>query len=100
MKYQNTGSGDTIAIDLSGSLTFEDHQSFRVLIDEIENSPQKNVVFNLRALQAIDSAGVGLLLLAKEKATSSGKALKLRNLSGSVEKVAQLFKLHQLLTIE
>ncbi len=99
MKYRFDVRGDTLHVNVSDVLTFEDHEAFNPVVREIENGPDPNVIMNLQELKMVDSAGIGLLLLASDRAKKKGKTLKVSNLTGHVAVVAELFKFDQLVDV-
>ncbi|ACT59845.1 STAS domain-containing protein [Hirschia baltica] len=99
MKYRFDERGDTLYVNVSDVLTFEDHEVFNPVIQEIEDGPAANVVVDLQELKTVDSAGIGLLLLANDRAKKKGKSFKISNLQGHVAVVAELFKFDQLVDV-
>lgn len=97
MDYRTEATGDALVVHLSGVLTFDDHEKFRGVVTEIADSPAPTAVIDLSALQQIDSAGIGMLLLANDRA---GKQLRIRGVSGHVAKVVELSRLEQLIPID
>ena len=72
---------DTITLDLGDRLTFDDHKLFREMIADALNN-KKGIVFNCRQLTYIDSAGLGMLLLAKHETEKFGKTTAIHGAQG------------------
>ena len=70
MKYATTQDGELMKVAFSEKLTFEDHDHFRQLLDNISSSNSKRCEFDLSALESIDSAGLGMLMIAHERSES------------------------------
>ncbi len=100
MDYRNEIRGDRMVVSISGTLTFDDHEAFRRIVGEIAVCDVPTVELSLATTKMIDSAGIGMLLLANDKATKSGKRLCLSGVSGHVAKVIDLSKIDQLIPIE
>ena len=80
MKTVNTDDSQ-ITFNLGESLTFNEHRSFRTAIDEaLQNS--KGLVLKCHDLRYIDSAGLGMLLLAKHETEKYGKTTELEGVQG------------------
>ncbi|WP_417688304.1 STAS domain-containing protein [Roseibium sp.] len=84
---------------LSGQLKYADNGAFRTLVDEMNASNLKRCVFNLAGLTAIDSAGLGMLVIASDAGKKHGWSLTLTGASGQVRKVLELSRFDQLMTI-
>lgn len=90
---------DTFEARLSDKMLFADSSAFRKLIDEVRQSGCKTCVFDLKALEVIDSAGLGMIMIAIEDARRNGWALTLKNPQGPVLKLLQLSRMDQLLKV-
>lgn len=84
---------------LSGRMTFADHGLFRGMLETIRTDGVKTCVFDLAGLDAIDSSGLGMLMLAIEDARKGGWELKVANAQGPVKQLLQLSRLDQLLKV-
>ncbi|MDF1768711.1 STAS domain-containing protein [Maricaulis sp.] len=99
MEYRTENRDDRLLVWISGVITFDDHEPFRRIVDEIAACTPELVELSLTTTKMIDSAGIGMLLLAKDKADKSGKALVLSGVTGHVAKVVELSKVDQLIKI-
>lgn len=100
MEYRSAQQGDVLVIHLSGTLTFDDHETFRAVVTSIVDSEASGVVLDMAALSMIDSAGIGMLLLANDRASKLDKQVRLRGVTGHVAKVVELSKIEQLIPID
>ena len=91
---------DDSTVAVSGDLTFTDHVAFREIVDRLANSRSKTVVIDVSELKFIDSAGLGMLLIAREEAAKAGRSLVLRGAQGQVSRMFGLTKFDQLFTVE
>jgi anti-anti-sigma factor len=92
--------GDDSHVVLSGDLTFTDHMVFREIADRMAASKDKSIVIEVANLSFIDSAGLGMLLIAREEARKANRALILRGATGQVKRMFNLTKFETLFTVE
>ncbi|CAA7615211.1 STAS domain-containing protein [Magnetospirillum sp. UT-4] len=78
------------AVALSGRLTFADHETYEAALKEWVCAGCKLLRIDVSELDFMDSAGLSLLLLAREELERNGCAVELLSPRG---KVAQLFNL-------
>ncbi|HYD64095.1 STAS domain-containing protein, partial [Azospirillum sp.] len=69
-------------VRLRGRLTFNDHAKLRALIREMLQNKAKRQILDLSALEFVDSAGIGMLLIAREEMANVDKQLVLRAAQG------------------
>ena len=101
MEFKTHEDADRLTLSFSGMLTFDDHETFRSsVVTSIVDSPAPTTVLDLSGLTMIDSAGIGMLLLANDRASKQGKQLRLRGVTGHVAKVVELSRLEQLIPID
>lgn len=100
MEYSGvTDEGDQ-SIALRGRFTFSDYPTFRALLTRLERGNGKRHVFDLSALEYVDSAALGMLLIARDEADRLGWSLALRNPVGQVQRTLRAAALSTLFSIE
>ncbi len=87
-------------VRLRGRLTFNDHAKLRALIREMLQNKAKRQVLDLSTLEFVDSAGIGMLLIAREEMANAEKQLVLRSATGQVKRVLTVAQLNKIVTIE
>ncbi|NUB13796.1 anti-sigma factor antagonist [Azospirillum brasilense] len=87
-------------VRLRGRLTFNDHAKLRALIREMLQNKAKRQVLDLATLEFVDSAGIGMLLIAREEMANADKQLVLRSAAGQVKRVLTVAQLNKIVTIE
>ncbi len=87
-------------VRLRGRLTFNDHAKLRALIREMLQNKAKRQVLDLSALEFVDSAGIGMLLIAREEMSNADKQLVLRAATGQVKRVLTVAQLNKIVAIE
>ena len=68
MDYTISTSADKRIANMNGRLTFQEHAQFRKLMEELFAERVGTYTFNLSGLEFVDSAGLGMLLLGKDRA--------------------------------
>jgi anti-anti-sigma factor len=88
------------AVAISGDFTFTDHASFLGVMNRLFDTPGEPVVIDLSELDFVDSAGLGMLLIARDAAAKAGRHLTLRAPKGQVKRMFAVTKFETLFTIE
>ncbi len=81
---------DESCVSLSGRLVFAEHETFEEIIATLAQSTGKRVVLELSGLEFMDSAGLSMIMIAREEAEARGQSLLLRNVHGAVEQLLKL----------
>jgi len=72
----------------------------RALIREMLQNSVKRQILDLANLEFVDSAGIGMLLIAREELSNLDKQFILRKAGGQVKRVLTVAQLGKLITIE
>jgi len=99
MNFKKHQTKDSVIFSLSGKFTFSDHQSFRAVIDSIKNGEAQNFVFDLSVLEFVDSAALGMFLVARDEAKKKNIRLSLSGPVGHVHKMFTLSNFSSLFNI-
>ncbi len=81
---------DTCDIVLSGKFTFSDHEGFRAILQQLAEKEVRQVVLHMAKVDFVDSAALGMLLLALDEADKYQKRLVLSGATGQVKKMFDL----------
>jgi HptB-dependent secretion and biofilm anti anti-sigma factor len=87
-------------VNMSGEFTFTDHAQFKSLVTRLFEANGSAVVIDLSKLEFIDSAGLGMLLLARDEAKKANRALVLRGPSGQVKRMFGVTKFDALFDVQ
>jgi HptB-dependent secretion and biofilm anti anti-sigma factor len=87
-------------VTLNGRLTFPDHPAFRALTSRLLGSEGHPLALELHELEFIDSAGLGMFLIARDEALRMQRTLILRSPRGQVKRMFELSKFDTLFAIE
>ena len=95
---QPSADGQELHISIQGRFDFGAHQEFRNAYERVEVTPKRYVV-DLRDTTYLDSSALGMLLMLRDKAAASNKALALTNVRGSVKQVLEIANFGKLFRI-
>lgn len=87
-------------VSMRGRLTFNDHAKLRALIREMLQNRAKKQTLDLSSLEFVDSAGIGMILIAREEMANAEKKLTLRKAQGQVKRVLTVAQIGKIVTIE
>ncbi|MEP4032218.1 MULTISPECIES: STAS domain-containing protein [Stappiaceae] len=99
MNLRTECNGTQYTAYLSGQLQYQDNGAFRTLVDDMVDAKVKNCVLELSDLTSIDSAGLGMLVIASDAGKQNGWSLTLSGAKGQVRKILDLSRFDQLMTI-
>jgi len=97
MEYRINSDDDNTTVIFKGDITFSENVSFRQILKELADSSVKTCVFDLTEVGMVDSAGLGMFLIAKEQADTAGWKLSVTGAQGHVASMLKLTKLSELL---
>jgi anti-anti-sigma factor len=100
MIHTITTLGQKTVIQINGRLTYTDYNNFRQITDVLGASENQNCVIDLTELEFIDSAGLGMLLLSRDKVSEKKGSIALKGAHGQVKKMLELGKFDTLFLIE
>ncbi|WP_291843531.1 STAS domain-containing protein [Maricaulis sp.] len=100
MDFKSDARGDRLVIAISGVITFDDHNKFRGILNAIADSAATTIEISLADTKMLDSAGVGMILLANDRAKKADKTLRLSGVTGHVAKVLELSRIAQILPVD
>jgi len=84
---------------MRGQFVFSDHQIFKPILDYIEGGLFPAIYLNMAEVEFVDSAALGLLLLAKEKSEGSSSRLILEHPTGQVAKMFEISCFHEIFEV-
>jgi anti-anti-sigma factor len=99
MLYDKEESGDSVKFAMRGRFVFSDHTNFRNVLECIESRESRTVRLDFKDVEFIDSAALGLLLLAKEKSDKASKKVVLERPTGQVAKMFRISRFQDMFEI-
>lgn len=100
MQYHIKTTSDTTEAVFSGKFTFVDNAAFRSVLKLFDDEKVRCLVLDLGGVEFVDSAALGMLLIARDESSRTGKALILRHPAGQVKKIFEISKFYDLFSIE
>lgn len=106
MEFTSKLIGDQVVVDLSGHLTFQHGARIKALLDHLfgTDSPYAGeftrLVFVLEEVKFIDSSGLGMFIVAKERANGSQVEVRLKRPSRAARKMLDIARFGKIFTIE
>jgi len=98
MRFDFSGNDSVVA--MSGDFTFSDHSAFLDILSRLLATQGTPIVIDLAKLEFIDSAGLGMLLIARDEAGKSSRHLTLRHPQGQVQRMFAVTRFTTLFAIE
>lgn len=102
MQYSlsNSASEGAQIAEIRGRITFECQREFRRLLEEMFAEKVRSYVFDLKGVEFIDSAGLGMLLLGRDRAEKNAAAVVLRNPPAAIKRMLDVAQFYTLFKIE
>lgn len=100
MKIETQKTGDCMTARLGDRMTFSDHGPFRAFLESVSKSGAQRCLIDLSDLKSVDSAGLGMFVIAQEEARKNGWSLKLKGPQGHVKQLLELARFDKLIAIE
>lgn len=99
MEMLKLEEGDNCRIQMRGRFTFSDNPEFREVIQMISNGKMSRMVLDIGRLDFVDSAALGMLLLARDEAEKHQVSLVISRPEGQVKKIFNVVRFDELFTI-
>ncbi len=87
MQFIVENQPENIVIRVSGKMIFSDHAAFKDLTKAILSVETTKVILDMAEATFIDSAGIGMLLLANDEVKKTTIRLSIANLNGQVKDI-------------
>lgn len=88
----------TLNVTLEGRFTFSDNGEFRKVLEAINDPGVQRIVLHMEKVEFIDSAALGMLLLAEEEASRLNKALAISGAHGQVKRIFTMARFNEIFT--
>jgi HptB-dependent secretion and biofilm anti anti-sigma factor len=100
MPFEIRSEKEISVIYLSGRLVFDSHRDFREITQQaLARAETRILQLDMEKVEYLDSSALGMLLMLKEKAETSGKSIQIKNLKGMARQVLQIANFHKVFTI-
>ncbi|MBO7245021.1 MAG: STAS domain-containing protein [Alphaproteobacteria bacterium] len=85
---------------LNDPFTFRDHQAFFEIVSMIKNNNHRKIVFNLKDCDFIDSAALGMFVIAHDEASAKATNLFIKDARSNVKELMYAAKFDSLYHFE
>jgi HptB-dependent secretion and biofilm anti anti-sigma factor len=99
MQFTISRAQSTTTVMMLGSLTFGDHKTFQQMIADVLSTKPQRVDFDLSGVERIDSAGLGLLVLLRNRLTSWHGIVALKHPPAQVARIFAVIDFSRLFEI-
>lgn len=99
MNFATTMQDDTTVIRVPARFDFRVARDFDTMADAATRGPGGEIVIDLAGTQYLDSAGLGMLLVLRDRARSAGKSVVLARAGATVKQVLEIAKFKQIFEI-
>ena len=86
-------------IVMSGKFTFADHIGLKELLEKFDDNAVKTIQFDMKKVEFVDSAALGLLLLSLDHSKKTGKSMVILEPEGQVKKMFEISRFYELFDI-
>lgn len=100
MEYTKRIKEQACEIAIKGRFTFADHKEFRSIFNLLTDKDVKSIRLDFKGVEFIDSAALGILLLARDEAQKHAKDLVIQNPSGQVKLMFEVSRFYDIFNIE
>lgn len=91
---------DIVVLEMAGRIVLgRDSQQIEWTVSDLVQNNKKKVVFDLSAVNYLDSTGVGIIIMCSSKLKQSGGELRLAGPRGPVGEVLKLTQVNQIVPI-
>lgn len=90
MQFSQHQDQACLRVVMQGAFTFADHEAFRMVIDRLRAEDARRVVLEMGQVDFIDSAALGMLLLAHDEAKKNHLEIAIAGASGQVRKMMEI----------
>jgi len=97
-KIEDLGAGN-FEVRIDGRFTFADNPEFKRILGIISDNSTNKLTLNLNGLTFIDSAALGMFLIARESAEENNTEIVIKDINNEVEKMFSISKFYDLFTI-
>lgn len=99
MDYNIQEKNGATEVAMQGRFTFADSVAFNQIVEKLKALGGKKVVLDMTGIEFIDSAALGMLLLARDTAATHHTELSLRAPQGQVKRMLAVVKFDTIFAI-
>ena len=87
------------SVKLTGSIEEETYVSLQKKLDSLIQGNIKQIVLDMKGVDYISSAGIGVLVASKTATEKKGASFAIINMQSNVKKVIEVMRLSQILNV-
>ncbi|CAN1557957.1 SpoIIAA Anti-anti-sigma regulatory factor (antagonist of anti-sigma factor) [Rhabdaerophilaceae bacterium] len=99
MRIETSISDTLIRIKLIDRMSFSDHGNFRDMLEAVKKAAPQQCILDMSGLTSVDSAALGMLMIAHEASKKGGWQLELTAPKPNVRKLLELAHFDKILTV-
>jgi anti-anti-sigma factor len=99
MQISTSVTDGRMTVSLSERLAFADNSAFRALLEQIREAGVGEAVFDLTDLVSIDSAGLGMFMIALEASQRAGWRFRIVKPQRAVAQLLQLARIDRMIEV-
>jgi anti-sigma B factor antagonist len=99
LTYTMTRAASRLEVFLNGDFTFTENMTFRSLVEEVVETGATSVTVDLSKLRTVDSAGLSMLILLRNRLASRQGSVALLNPPPQVERILEVVEFDRLFEI-
>ncbi|WP_291841477.1 STAS domain-containing protein [Maricaulis sp.] len=99
MQRATSHDGSLTRVEFSGVWTMDEFEPNKAMLAQLEAAAPKQVEFDMSQVTAIDSAGIGMLILANDRLTKAKIDFRLVGATGTVARILEVAKIREIITI-
>ena len=99
MDFAIHNNNSNVRIVIRGQFTFTDNQKFKSILEIIDQEGLHSLDLDFSEVSFIDSAGLGMLLLLRDRCQNKHITISINSAHGQVEKVFLISKFDQLFSM-
>lgn len=88
-----------LTVALTGDFTFAENSSFRRVVEDVMTAKPSAVFVDLSGLRLLDSAGLSMLVLLRDRIVKSGAHITLCRPPSQIERILEVVDFKKLFTI-
>jgi len=86
-------------VSFKGVWTMDEFEANKSMLEQLERSGAKVVEYDLSGVPAVDSAGIGMLILANDRLGKANVEFRISGVQGAVAQIFDVAKIRDLITV-
>lgn len=100
LQHTLSRSAGAVTLGLQGNFTFAENAAFRGIVEQVTSGSPTSVTVDLSGLRTVDSAGLSMLVLLRERLGRVGATVSLRSPPEQIDRILEVVDFGSLFTIQ